>query len=263
MMKILAAFQVPSCLISYYCSNLIWIPWYWLVVSVKASLFPNISFQEAVSGLVESEGESEIFLVACKIVRIRCILLCTLKFCISNCSNLASVTVSKRIETPHSLCCDFGGYKTFTTRWSGGTVQVWVQVWAPASDLAISPKAVPESNWRFRGQNQRSSSWGRSPALLAWVGRASTNCDKHIVFPSQWDSTGSLEENMLPLLWCYWLISRVNKVLMLCKFRAATTRSHFLSSYEMKFPWNWREVVADQGSAHSFAQSFYHSLVSE
>ena len=39
-------------------------------------------------------------------------------------SNLASVTDLKRIQTPHSLCCDFGGYKTFTTRWSGGTVQV-------------------------------------------------------------------------------------------------------------------------------------------
>ena len=24
----------------------------------------------------------------------------------------------KRIETPNSLCCDFRGYKTFTTRWS-------------------------------------------------------------------------------------------------------------------------------------------------
>ena len=39
-------------------------------------------------------------------------------------SNLASVTDLKRIETPHSLCCDFGGYKTFTTRWSGGPVQI-------------------------------------------------------------------------------------------------------------------------------------------
>ena len=90
-------------------------------------------------------------------------------------SNLVSVTDLKRIETPHSLCCDFGGYKTFTTRWSGGRVQVWVQVWAPACHLAISPKAVPEGNRRFRGQNQRPSSWGRSPALLARVGRASTN----------------------------------------------------------------------------------------
>ena len=31
----------------------------------------------------------------------------------------------------------------------------------------------------------------------------------------------------------------------------------------MKFPWNSREVVANQGSAHRFAQSFYHSFVSE
>ena len=55
-------------------------------------------------------------------------------------SNLASVTDLKRIETPHSLCCDFGGYKTFTTRWSGGRVQVWVQVRAPAGHLAITPE---------------------------------------------------------------------------------------------------------------------------
>ena len=27
-------------------------------------------------------------------------------------SNLVFVTDLKRIETPHSLCCDFGGYKT-------------------------------------------------------------------------------------------------------------------------------------------------------
>ena len=36
-------------------------------------------------------------------------------------SNLASVTDLKRIETPHSLCYNLGGYKTFT--WSGGRVQ--------------------------------------------------------------------------------------------------------------------------------------------
>ena len=50
----------------------------------------------------------------------------------------------KKNSTPHSLCCDFGGYKTFTTR-------------------------------RFRGQNQRPSSWGRSPALLVRVVLASTD----------------------------------------------------------------------------------------
>ena len=67
--------------------------------------------------------------------------------------------------------------KTFTTRWSGSRawVQVCVQVRAPAGHLAISPMPVSEGNRRFRGQNQRPSSWGRSPALLARVGRASTN----------------------------------------------------------------------------------------
>ena len=38
--------------------------------------------------------------------------------------NLASVRDLERIETPHSLCYDFGGYKTFTTRWSGDRIQV-------------------------------------------------------------------------------------------------------------------------------------------
>ena len=90
-------------------------------------------------------------------------------------SNLVLVMGLKRIQTPHSLCCDFGGYKTFTTRWLGGRVQVWVQVWAPAGHLAISPKAVPEDNRRFTRQNQRPSSWGCSLALLVLVRRASTN----------------------------------------------------------------------------------------
>ena len=92
-------------------------------------------------------------------------------------SNLVSVTDLKRIETPHSLCCDFGGYKTFTTRWSGGRVQVWVQVWAPACHLAISPKAVPEGNQRFRGQTWKSTAKHLGQlSCSAWkVGRASIN----------------------------------------------------------------------------------------
>ena len=89
-----------------------------------------------------------------------CVCVCV---CTSLGTNLASVTDFKIIQTPHSLFCDLGGYKTFATRWSGGTVHV-----------AISPKAVPEGSRRFRGQNQRPSSWGSSPALLARVGQAST-----------------------------------------------------------------------------------------
>ena len=58
---------------------------------------------------------------------------------------------------------------------SNNPLSIWVQVRAPACHLAISPKAIPEGNWRFRGQNQRPNSWGRSPALLARVGRVSTN----------------------------------------------------------------------------------------
>ena len=92
-------------------------------------------------------------------------------------SNLASVTDLKRIQFPHSLCCDFGGYKTF--------VQVWVQVWAPASHLAIFPQEVPEGNWRFRVQNQLPSSWGLSPALLAQVGWMSTNTGRFRVCSSR------------------------------------------------------------------------------
>ena len=91
----------------------------------------------------------------------------------------------QRIETPHSLCCDFRGYKSCTTRWSGGRVQVWVQVWALACHLAISAKDVLEGNRRLRGQNQRPSSWGRSPALLALVGRASTNTGRFRVSGSR------------------------------------------------------------------------------
>ena len=87
-----------------------------------------------------------------------------------------SVTDFKRIETPHNLCCDFGGYKTFTTCWSGCRVQVSAQVWAPAGHLAISPKAVPEGNRRFRGQKSAKSTaklLGQLSYLLVWVGLAS------------------------------------------------------------------------------------------
>ena len=98
-------------------------------------------------------------------------------------AQIRHVTDLKGIETPYSLCCDFGGYKTFTTRWSGGTVQVWVQVRAPAGHLAISSKpnrrlfqkVIEGLEGIVSGQNQQPSSLGRSPALLARVGRASTN----------------------------------------------------------------------------------------
>ena len=41
-------------------------------------------------------------------------------------SNLESVTDLKRNQTPHSLCCDFRGYETVSTRWSGGSLRVQI-----------------------------------------------------------------------------------------------------------------------------------------
>ena len=105
---------------------------------------------------------------------------------------------------------------------------------------------------------------------------------KHRVIPSLWQlllaATCSLEENVLPLLLyhsCYTdlvqelkrlsytdLVQELKrlKVVMLCRYQTMTTD---FFSLEMKFPWNRLEVVADQSSAHRFAQSCDHSLVSE
>ena len=68
---------------------------------------------------------------------------------------------------------DFRADKTFITCWSGS--RVWVQVWAPAGHLAITPKkAIPQDNQRFWLQNKWPSSWGSSPALLGLFKLAST-----------------------------------------------------------------------------------------
>ena len=112
-------------------------------------------------------------------------------------------------------------------------------------DLSKGCSRSNDGNQRFRGQNQRPSSWGSSPKLLAQVGRASTNTGHFPVCGSRcWQRQppppGLLEENMLPLLW-YWLRSRANKVSMLCKFRSAT--SPFFFHVKWKFRWNWRELL--------------------
>ena len=112
--------------------------------------------------------------------------------------------------------------ETFITCWSGGRVQVWVQVRA-------LPLIWPGQSWslfrktkrKFCLQNQWPSSWGSAPARLGQVGLASTNTGPW-VFPSRLQSplaaTGSLEEKVLPLLLC-WLTLRFKKVSMICKFR--------------------------------------------
>ena len=68
-----------------------------------------------------------------------------------------------KISSLPSLCRDFGADNTFTTRWSGCRVQVWVQVWAPAGHLAIwwsLPKAITGDYRRSWLQIQELSSWG-------------------------------------------------------------------------------------------------------
>ena len=77
---------------------------------------------------------------------------------------------------------------------------------------------------------------GQRSGTACWAWEGQTGEHKHRVFPS-WRqlllaATGSLEENMLPLLW-YWLSTRVKNVLIICKFWTATT--HFLFLCEMKF----------------------------
>ena len=52
------------------------------------------------------------------------------------------------------------------------------------------PKAIPEDNQRFRGQNQWPSSWGSAPAQLGLVGRAIVNSGRFRVGAA----TGSLEQ---------------------------------------------------------------------
>ena len=95
------------------------------------------------------------------------------------------------------------------------------------------------------------------------AGAGRTGKHKHRAFPSWRQSlqaaTGSLEENVLPLL-RYPLSSRVKKFLMLCRYLAVTTD---FFHWKWNVHWNRLEVVTDQSHAHCFAQSCYHSLVSE
>ena len=115
----------------------------------------------------------------------------------------------------------FHGHQNLYNELVRSRVQVWVLVWAPTSHLAISLKAVPEGNQRFRGQNhwQLSSSWGSSPALLALVqvGQASTNT---VCFQVSCSSCWPLQATTLAILTQF----KSQQGLILCKCWAATTR---------------------------------------
>ena len=129
-----------------------------------------------------------------------------------------------------------------------------------AGHLAITPESCSRRQLKDLTAKSMAKLLGQL-SCKAWVGQMGEN--KLRAFPSRRQSllaaTGSLEENVLPLL-LYWLSSRVNKVLMLCRYWTVTTDFFHL---KWNFRWNWRKVVAYQSSAHHLAQSYYHSLVSE
>ena len=137
-------------------------------------------------------------------------------------------SVLKRIQTPHSWFWDF---RAETTRWSGCRVQVWVQVWPPACHLAITPKGYSRRQSKVLTAKSMAKLLGPRSGT-AWAGR--TGEHKHRAFPSRRQSlraaTGSLEENMLPLL-RYWLSSIVKKVLMLRRYWAMTTDFFFIGKW--------------------------------
>ena len=137
----------------------------------------------------------------------------------------------KELKLHTDYCGVSGADKTFTTRWSGSRVQVWVQVRAPACHLAITPESYSSRQSKVLLQIK-----GRAlgAALLHSLG-GSDGRPQTQAFPSRRQSlraaTSSLVEKVLPLL-RHWLSSRVTKILMICIYRAAT--SHFLFSCEMK-----------------------------
>ena len=115
-------------------------------------------------------------------------------------SNLASVTDLKRIVTPHSLCCDFSGYKPLQLVGQAAEFK-FESKFDPLPVICQSlrrlfQKVIEDLEGKINGQ-----------ALGALSGSACegrTGEHKHRAFPSRRQllraATGSLEENVLPLL---------------------------------------------------------------
>ena len=133
----------------------------------------NLSFQVWANGIINSGKQ-----ISSTLDRWRLPLATIWGMRVGNQSLLASISVSwtdlKGIQTPHSLFRDFGSDKTLTTRWSGGRVQVWVQVWTPAGQLAIfQDSALAQHGWVGQASTNtvsslvRGSSWGSN--RLAWI----------------------------------------------------------------------------------------------
>ena len=191
--------------------------------------------------------------------------------------NSASWTDWKRIQTPHKLCCDLGpilgGDKTFTfnhpasppgeTKHYNLLVRLQSSSLSPSLSLCRSSGNLcavpsPEGTWRFRGQNLSCSAcqcWGWSDWLAHWQ--------------TQGDSkSAAVAAGSNRLAWGQHATSlailtqfKSQKVLMLCKFWAATSNFYFHVKWNVQ--WSWQEVVAYQSSSHwRFPPWFHQSLVS-
>ena len=104
----------------------------------------------------------------------------------------------KRIQTPHRFSWGLGADKTSTIHWSGGRVQVWVQVWAPAGHLVITPESCSRRQSKVLTAKAMAELLGpRSGSALAGL----TGEHKRRAFPSRRQSlraaTGSLQEKTL------------------------------------------------------------------
>ena len=81
----------------------------------------------------------------------------------------------KKNSNSTQLIQGFQSRSTFTTRWSGCIVQVWLQVLSLPVIWQSLTKSIPEDNRRFWLQNQWQSSWDSAPVQLGMVWRESTN----------------------------------------------------------------------------------------
>ena len=84
----------------------------------------------------------------------------------------------------HRLCRDSWADKAFTTCWSGCRIQVWVQVWAAACHLAITPKGCLRRIIEHRkvlAAKSMAELLGQCSAT-AWAGLTCKH--KHRAFPS-------------------------------------------------------------------------------
>ena len=127
----------------------------------------------------------------------------------------------KRISTPHKLFRDFGADVTITTRWSGGRVQVQVQV-SPCLSSGNHPRRLFQKT-KANGQKTKAYIDHKASSLLSlalraalrhslgWSDRrAQTQCIQ-VGGSCCWPQQARLKET------CYHSYD-TEKILMLCKF---------------------------------------------